>query len=314
MKWLWLIIVPCLSWATVNEPLQVALLTGYRNDRLHWHTQLEASDHAITYSEQYRDIQFWENGLALKVIHRDLVFFLSGSYAAFGRGGTLFDRFGNLSFTQANPRFQFSTQGWASDAKGYFGYAVNLTPDRTYKTILIPLVGYSAHFERLKRPGSSSLSSTNAAGAASFTMTPELPQELHQSMYGVLLGVGFQVEPGGNLQLSGGYTYHWLGDKFKTHYGYDVTLYDASGSPTSSSSTQIKLTSTSSGNLGQTGWLELQTKLPKGWRFGLAAMIHYFATRVVDARLAPVGQAVTHQKFRLRWTPISGSVVVSKEL
>src|SRR5579864_9831520 len=87
--------------ATVNEPFRWEVFSGYRNDRIHQHTPI--------LSEIYRDVEFWENGLVLKAIHRDLAFFLKGSYSA------------------------LITHGWAADVAGYFGYAVNLTTDRTYK-------------------------------------------------------------------------------------------------------------------------------------------------------------------------------------
>ncbi|MES2273480.1 MAG: hypothetical protein V4487_04760, partial [Chlamydiota bacterium] len=69
--------------ATVNEPWRWELFTGYRNDRIHWHLQ-ESEGGALTYSELYRDVEFWENGLTLKTIYRDLSFLLRGAYGTFG--------------------------------------------------------------------------------------------------------------------------------------------------------------------------------------------------------------------------------------
>jgi hypothetical protein len=103
--------------ATVNEPLQCKLLTGYRNDHIHWH------------EGEFKKVQFWENDLALKVIHRDLSFYVQGGGSAFGQGE--------------------DTHGWAIDGTGYFGYAVNLTAERLYLVALTRLVGFSGHFEKL---------------------------------------------------------------------------------------------------------------------------------------------------------------------
>src|SRR3989344_8786510 len=177
MKRFLAILFPLALFSTVNEPLRCELFSGYRNDRLHWHLQEPAEGGALTYSELYRDLQFWENGLSLKVIHRDLTFYLRGSYSACGRG-PLFQRYANLSFTSEQPNFTFSPQGWAVDATGFFGYAVNLTADRTYKVILIPILGYSGHFMRLTRAGGQPdpLTSDQAIGASSFTMRSSLPK------------------------------------------------------------------------------------------------------------------------------------------
>ena len=90
--------------ATVNEPLRVEVFSGYRNDRIHWHLQ-QGGEGTLFYSEIYRDVEFWENGLMLKAIHRDLSFFLKGSYGTFGRG-TIFQRYANQSFAIDQPKFQ----------------------------------------------------------------------------------------------------------------------------------------------------------------------------------------------------------------
>src|SRR5579864_2924310 len=110
------------------------------------------------------------NGLVLKAIHRDLAFFLKGSYSA------------------------LITHGWAADVAGYFGYAVNLTTDRTYKVILTPLLGYGANFEQLD----------------------QLPGFFHLVWNGVFLGGGFTIEPGSRLVFDTGYTYHFMHNRVHT--------------------------------------------------------------------------------------------------
>ena len=191
--------------ASVNEPLRLEVFSGYRNDRQHWHLQEPGSGGALTYSELARDLQFWENGISLRLIHRDIVFDMKGSYSAFGRG-TVFERYAHLAFTSEQPRFEFSSHGFAADTSGYVGFAVNLTADRLYKVIFIPLLGFSAHFEQLwRRNGTPSLFE-----GGSFTMHSSLPHKLHQTWYGVFLGGGFQIEPIGRLVLETGYSYHWL--------------------------------------------------------------------------------------------------------
>jgi hypothetical protein len=124
-KFLFLLFSSLLA-ATVNEPLRCELFSGYRNDRIHWHIQDPGEGGELIYSKLYRDLEYWENGLTLKVIHRDLTFFLKGSY------GWLDTR-------------------WCADGAGYFGYAVNLTADRVYKVLLTPFIGYSGYFEQLSQ-------------------------------------------------------------------------------------------------------------------------------------------------------------------
>jgi hypothetical protein len=308
--------------ATVNEPFRWEYFSGYRNDRLHWHLQTGGSG-LLNTSEIYRDVQFWENGLAIKTIHRDLVLFLRGSYSAFGRGGTVFERYANLPFTTDEPLFRFTTVGWAADTSGYFGYAVNLTPDRTYKVIFIPLFGYSAHFERLQgrdgRPDP--FQSINAVGASSYTMSSTLPGTLHLTWFGACVGGGFQIESGGVLNFSGGYSYHWLNVRFKTAYENIVSLFDP-GLASQQQNTFFFRTK-GRGNLGQTGWGQIDFLLSRPWRIGLGAQIHYYSTELqeialheVVSTLVPAGGTVESkisQKLKIRWTSLSGWFMVSRE-
>jgi hypothetical protein len=306
--------------ATINEPLRAEFFSGYRNDRAHWRLE-QGGAGVVFYSELYRDVEFWENGLMLKTIHRDLSFFLKGSYGAFGKGN-LFQSYVNQTFATNEPKFQFNTQGWAADASGYFGYAANLTADRMYKFIVTPLIGYSAHFERLKRKGASPnpLVSTDAVGASSYTMSSQLPQTLRLAWYGFLFGAGITIEPGNRVILDAGYSYHLLGISFKTRVENQVSLFD----PTliSDSSTSFSIHPKSSGNHGHSGWMQLDFLLSHLWRFGLGAQIRYFSTNLLETKrrqettpLVPSGPTVSSaidQKFKLRWTSVSGWIETSR--
>lgn len=156
--------------ASVNEPLRIQVFTGYRNDRIHWHNQTE--------SQLYRDVQYWENGIGFKVIHRDLTFFLRGAYGTFGKG------------TLDQNSEQSDTSGWTADGVGYFGYAINLTADRSYKVLLTPLIGYSGSFE-------------------------QLTSMFRQVWNGVLLGGNFTIEPIAPLIFNAGYSFHFLHNRMR---------------------------------------------------------------------------------------------------
>ncbi len=164
MKRLFFIFFSMQLFATLNEPLRVEWFSNYRNDRIHWHLP--------EFSEIYRDVQFWENGLNFKAIHRDLTFFVRGSYGTFGKG--------EIS------NFDFSTKGWCADAVGYFGYAVNLTDGRIYKVILTPLIGYSGYFEQLKH------------------------QPIRLVWNGFFFGGSLAILPNSPLSWTLGYSYHLM--------------------------------------------------------------------------------------------------------
>lgn len=275
--------------ATVNEPLRCEIFSGYRNDRIHWHLADPGGTGALTYSELYRDVEYWENGLVLKTIHRDLTFFLRGAYGTFGKGN-LFQRNASLP---SEPHFRFDTEGWTADALGYFGYAINLTADRTYKVILTPLIGYSAYFEQLKR---------NKGRPDPLVLdgfTSSLPKTFRLVWNGVFLGGGFTIEPGGRLIFNVGYTYHF--NHNRVHTSLENSMYSQS------------IKTSSGGNKGHTGWAQMDWILNFFWRLGIGGQIHYFSSRVVDARIRQTGRGDFQEKFKLRWTAVSGWAQVSRE-
>lgn len=307
--------------ATVNEPFRWEVSTGYRNDRVHWHLQEFGTGGALTYEELYRGLQFWENGLNINTIHRDLVFSLEGSFAAFGRG-PLSQKWGALDFTEEMPSFHFTTRGWAADTGGLFGYAVNLTGGRTYKVILVPFLGYSAHFERLKSRGGSPnpLESQNATSADSYSMVSTLPSKLHMTWYGVFFGGGFKVEPGGRLDFSCGYRYHLLKQSFCNTFQRQVSLFN----PTLFNETSTKIRARAKGDgMGHSGWALFNVLLTTFWKMGLGVKIHYFSSEAITAKekiqqsfiLPPTGETENsiEEKYKMRWTSISGWLAISRE-
>ena len=302
--------------ASVNEPLQWQVSSGYRNDRLHWHLQDPGDGGALTYSEKYRNLQFWENGLSLRVYHRDIYFFLGGSYGAFGLGGDLSQKYANLSYATDQPQFSFTPDGWTANGAGRFGYCVNLTEGRTYKTVLIPFVGFSAQYERLNRSGGTPdpLISDNAVGADSYTMESTLPGPLDFTWYGFLVGAAFHIDTGARLLFDGGYCYNWLHLRFHTRFQNTVSM----GSPLfTSQSTYSSIKAKAGGNLGQTGWAQMECRIDKSWRAGIGALINYFTSRVFDAKEhQQINGGATNkivQKTKIRWTTISGWGQISRE-
>ncbi len=293
MRFLFFLAIGARLFSTVNEPLRCEIFSGYRNDRIHWHLQDPGDEGTLTYSELYRDIEYWENGLVFKAIHRDLTFFLRGAYGAFGRG-TLFQHYKNSPFASEPHRFQFQTEGWTADATGYFGYAVNLTPDRTYKAILTPLIGYLSCFEELKR--------NQASPSSEGSFSSSLPGVFRLVWNGFLFGGGLTFQTNGNLVCNLGYSYQLLHNR--VHTKIQSTMNEISS--------RQSIKTSSDGNSGQTGWAQIDGLIGQFWRLGVGGQIHYFSTRVVNASIQQSGIDDISQKFKLRWTPISGWAQVSR--
>lgn len=290
-------------YSSVNEPLKITFFSGYRNDSLHWHLQ-EGGTGFLTYSEIYRNLQFWENGIDLDVVHRDFFFNARGSYSTFGKGD-LSQNYGRTLFSSATPQFSFDTQGWATDGEGSLGYTVELTPDRTYRVLFIPWIGYAVNYERIWSHGSKT-KEISEGSLGPYQITSSLPDALHMLWYGLFLGGGFQVKPGGPFSFQGGYSYHWLYQSFES---YDKQSYRLKNYPNSSSlDIDTKVHAKGNGNIGHSGWIELDWDFFP-WQIGLGSSVRYFSTTLLPADLhldiSGNPSLEYQQKLKVRWTPIS---------
>ncbi|MDE3046232.1 MAG: hypothetical protein KGJ02_06270 [Verrucomicrobiota bacterium] len=312
-------LLPLAAFATVNEPLHMELQTGYRNDNLHWHLQ-DAGDGGVLYSsEKYKNLQFWDNALDFRMIYRDLVFYVYGDYAAFGRG-QLKQRLAYQPYATDQAYLNFSVNGWAADWDTYFGLAVNLTDGRTYKFLVIPLVGYSGNYEVIDRPGSQTWTSSNAVGGTSYQVVSSFPSSLRQSWNGVYLGVGIEFDPVTRMTLNAGYAYHWIHLDFKTEFQEEITLYNPG--ITSQYIQLNSINSSSGGNLAHSGWAQIDYRIDRAWRVGARATVQYCVTSVLavtqeqtTTHLVPASATTTtnlEQKLKLRWTPVTAVFTVSR--
>jgi hypothetical protein len=307
-RW-FLALLPWLAWGSVNETMRWEWESGYRNDSLHWHLH---NGSGASYSEHDRDLQFWENALDLRVIYRDIAFFARGSYAAFG-SGRMSQAWANLAFTSEPPCNSWHTRAWGLDGWGYLGYSVNLTADRTYRVILIPIIGYGADYEHLEQKGSCTARGPAAAPAASYSMTCHLPGSERMCWFGPLFGGLFIIEPGGRLRFEAGYAYHRLHMRFTSKRETDVSLYDAGLALLSETITADKIKVKDRANLAHTGWGRMDVEITKEWRVGLEAQIRYFASRNLEAAVKDeMTQTRSSQKFKARWTAVSGALSISR--
>ena len=260
-----LLLQPVFLLASVNEPLRLECLSGYRNDQIHWHLERDGS----SYTEDYSSIQFWQNLFALRSMHRDIVFYVKGGFGVFGEG----------TLKQSPSDRQFATQGWTLDGVGHFGYAANLTPDRMYKMMVIPLVGFSGHYEKLTRS--------------------KMPKSYQQTWYGPYLGAQIRSEPGNGLIFELGYAYHWLHLRATDYYivAQEPSHFKYNGW----------------GNHGHSGWAQMDFRLNAQWNLGLFAQIDYFFSSTHPVTIKQ-GNSDKAELFKIRFTPVSGMLTLSRRL
>ncbi len=311
-RWFY-VLIPCsIVCGSVNEPIRWEWETGYRNDTLHWHLKNPADPGDVSYSEHYRDLQYWENALTFRVIHRDIAIFARGSYGAFGHG-SLNQKYTNLNFTSDTPTFSWRPSSWNLEGWGYFGYSVNLTTDRTYRVILIPMIGYGANVEQLDTDGAHTLDGSAVFPAESFSMTSALPGKERMCWFGPLFGGLFIIQPGGRVQFEAGYAYHRLHLRFRMKKQSDTALFSANGDLIRQTELFEKIKVKDGGNLAHTGWGRLDYLLSDAWRVGLEAEIQYFASRILNVAIKNEATSErSSQKFKARWTAVSGVFNLSR--
>jgi hypothetical protein len=308
-----LAVIPCsMIWGSVNESVRWEWQTGYRNDTFHWHLKNPANGGALSYTEHARDLQFWENALTFRLIHRDIALFARGSFGAFGQG-SLKQKYSNLSFTSATPDFAWHPTSWTLDGWGYFGYSVNLTSDRTYRVILIPMIGYGVNDEQLHLGGAQTLTGVASAPDQFFSMTSQIPGNERMCWFGPLFGGLFIIQPGGRLQFEAGYAYHLLSLRFRSKFEKEVSLYSANHELFSQSGQIEKIKVKDGSNLAHTGWARVDYILSNVWLIGLESQVQYFSSRILNAVMKNDATSLkTAQKFKIRWTAVSGGFMLSR--
>jgi hypothetical protein len=285
--------------------------SGYRNDTLHWHLQ-NPDNRQLTYSEQDRDLQFWENQLTIRVIYRDIAIFARGSYGAFG-GGSFKQKYSNLNFSPDPIFFFWQPKSWNLDGWGYFGYSVNLTPDRTYRVVLIPMIGFNVDYEQFHCGKRKEAFGGAILPAASYSMSSRLPGSQRMCWFGPLIGAVAMIHPGGRLRFEAGYAYHWLHLRFTTIMQSEISTYSANMDLINQSAQYDKLKVKDHSNLAHSGWGRFDYILSDAWRAGLEASIQYLSSRVLNARIKnEFINMRTVQKFKARWTAISGVLSISR--
>lgn len=274
MRWLFLLI-PGICFASVNIPIRWEWLTGYRSDHIHWHI-LDSKNRNLLESERVRDLQFWENALQYRAIYRDLSFFLNAAYGGWGRG-LIKQKFYSPVHHPEILKDSESIKGWAFDGWGSFGYAIDLTADRTYRTILIPMIGFGTDMEQIHQKSS---------GAD------------RMIWFGPLFGGIVMIQPGSSFQFEASYSYHRQHFRMTVHKKWEI-------------SEKIKVKD--SGNLSHLGWARMDYLLNCHWRVGLEGQIQYFTTRILDASIKNQSNH-QHQssKFKARWTCVSGLFILAR--
>ncbi len=242
-------------------------------------------------------MRFYQTNLTLRTVQRDIYLLLEGGCAFLGKGKGLFDP-EDLSFTSEKTPFLLKTEGISYEGKGVFGYSVNLTPDRYYKVVLTPLVGYQALFEKLKRKDPSPSLFAGDLGDTSFTRTlTASSKNLWTKWMGPFLGGNIWIEPGGPFSLKVDYAFHFIQLKQSTFQKEHIKQFAAGGALTSFEEVTLRSSTKKNGGHGHSGGVILSYLFSPSWHFSLEGKTFYFSSHV-----QPVGIKKESRFF----TPLGG--------
>ena len=206
--------------ASVNIPWSLDIKNGYRQDYFQWSLLTDTDSQQINYQEKYDKRNFGDTEIDIWTISRDLFCSFEGSFAWIG-SGNLRQSYDILSFTTDSPLFNYKSIGYDIDVKVLGGIAIDLTPQRFSRVILLPKVGYAGYWKRIKRndvsPVTYAISPLNGMTSSDVLSYLSL-KSLRQEWYGPVLGGDILFYPNSNVKFRFSYLFHWLN---LYHYSVD---------------------------------------------------------------------------------------------
>lgn len=188
---------------TVTEPLTFAIGSGYREDHFKWKISADTTEDLLIYQERYKHPRYLQTNASLRLIERDIYLFGNFAYSFFAKSEMhQKDRDALLYF------FDFKNQGYDLESALEIGLAVNLTPERLEKIILIPLLGYSSFWKIYKRRDPRPLEINGVAS--------DLNKRLKQVWFGPYLGANLEIIPSEKIAFDLAYHFSWLKLKHKS--------------------------------------------------------------------------------------------------
>jgi Protochlamydia outer membrane protein len=298
--------------ATITTPWEINISTGYREDHLKWRLQ-NPGQAFTTYREDYSDLKFMECELSLQKISRDVIFYVDAGYSFLGKDQMKQSGF-DLDFTTAPVEFAFDTKTSASKGNAYLGYVVQLTPDRHYEVNIVPLFGFTLHYEKIKRndPIPNPFESSQIENATSFTIRSNLSnKDFRQKWYGAFIGLSFFARPGGGkFSFNTGYRYNFL--SFRQSFASAIFINTFNGEALVSQQERLMNAKASrNGNHGHFGYLKLSSYPSKYLKLSILGNIYYFSSETFTVNvnnqilnLFPTFSNITFteaQKLKNRW-------------
>jgi len=285
MKFLFFLFPICL-FGSVCVPFTMDLKTGYRQDHIRIKTVLPGENLA---REKYKNVRFYQTDLTMRTIQRDIYLLLNGGYGALGKGEAFVNPY-PLDFTSVPTSFALCTEGNSYHVKGIFGYGVNLTPERYYRVVLTPLVGYGAIWQYLKRkdPSPNPFTASNAPGQTNtFSLSiNESDDNLYTSWRGFIVGGNLWITPGGPFSLRLDYGYHFMKVYQNLFQEQSILRYDGNDSLTNREILTYKTRVRKNGAHGHSGSFEIIYLLTEHLNLSLegGAFYYFSTTQSVDVK------------------------------
>lgn len=308
----YLLFLPILLFGSITQPFTMDLGNGYREDHLLLRLFLPGDASTRIYQEKYKHLRFLQTDLTLRTIQRDIFIWINGGAATIGKGSLSQGSF-QLDFTDTSPSYLYDTDGYAFHAIGLLGYGVNLTPDRYYRVVLTPTVGYSGYWEWIKpnspKPNPDQIPLTGDSFA---NVAASKPRKTFFRWNGFVLGANIHLAPGGPVFFDLFYAYHFLQFRERVSFKLDIDRFSDPDTLTTATSLTFSGRPKTNDANGHLGMIKASWPFSKHWEGSLLGKIFYFSTHIGDFDLQeedlttfPASSSTTTDKRKFKFTQLS---------
>lgn len=213
-KWFWIFFLLQSKHLFCSLPvsLGVDLFSGFREDSFSYKLVSDTKEDVLNYREKFHHPKYIQSGICFHLLKNG--FYLSSS---FGYAPLLTHKMRIIDTdSDHNPySFDYKTKGYDFGSSGEVGIAANLTPDRIYKFIVIPLGGYRGEWKIYKRRHPKQNPLTIFQNGDELGAYSSVDKKLRQIWYGPFVGGKIIIVPNDFISFDIAYHFNWMKLKLK---------------------------------------------------------------------------------------------------
>lgn len=219
-----LIFFSCFSYFSSDLPLSISVNSGYRFDQFNYKILSDTQENELVYEEKFKSPQYWQSSIAFSVLKNGFYLSTDFNYAQ------LLNKKMKLTDTDMDLNeylFDYIARGYDLDSSFEVGFGANLTPDRVYKFLVMPIVGYSGFWKFYKRKDQTPDPDKVFINGYDINSYSSLSKrKLSQIWYGPYIGGKLIIIPNNLVEFDLSYHFNWMKLKLKFNSDLELFKYD----------------------------------------------------------------------------------------